>query len=122
MTKATATLFFALSIIEAACGGGDSINQTGTCLTDVQVCSLALGATTQDDVLKRFGTPSQTILETNGAPDVSYVCLRFNNGALVYSEDVDLQFDANNLLTDVVMTRGGADSTPVPACVANLKN
>lgn len=123
MTRASATLFLALSIIAPACGGGDSANQTGTCLTDAQICSLALGVTTEDDVRKRFGAPSQTGSGTNTAPFLSYVCLRSDSsGVLLYSEGVGLQFDANTLLTNVVVTRSGPDAPPAPACVEKLKS
>jgi hypothetical protein len=128
MNRAIGTIFLPLSIILAlsvivpACGG-DGANQTGTCLTDGQICSLALGVTTKDDVLKRFGTPSQTSSATDGAPFFSYVCQRIDtNGVLLYSQGVGLQFDANTLLTNVVMTRSGPDATPVPACVDKLKS
>jgi hypothetical protein len=120
-TRFIARICLLLSIIAPACGGGDSVNQTGTCLTDGQVCSLALVVTTKDDVLKRFGTPSDTTSGTGTGPSLTYVCLRIDNGVILYSEGVGLQFDTNNLLTSVLMTRSGTDAPPVPACVDTLK-
>jgi hypothetical protein len=120
MTRFVSRLFLLLSIIASACGGGDSVTQTGTCLTDGQLCSLALRVTTKDDVLKRFGTPSDTTSGTGTGPSLTYVCLRIDNGVILYSEGVGLQFDTNNLLTSVLMSRSGTEATPLPACVATL--
>jgi len=125
MTRMSTTLFLALSSIAAACGGDSASQtgtQTGTCLTDGQICSLALGVTTEDGVLKQFGTPSDTAAGMATGPYVSYVCLRISNsGVLLYSQAVALQFDANTLLTNIIVDRSGSDATPIPACVAKLK-
>lgn len=116
---ASVLLLAATSLV--ACGGGGEDYETGTCLTDAQICSLSLGVTTKDEALKRFGTPSTNSAGTGTNPSASYTCVRLDGSVEAYSQSVFLWFDENAVLDDVDVTRGGRDAAPVPACVAELK-
>jgi hypothetical protein len=54
--KWTPRCLLVLSAMTAACGEGDPPNDTtGICLTDEQICSLEVGVSKKEDIIKRFG-------------------------------------------------------------------
>jgi hypothetical protein len=120
MTRLTSTALVLLAGL-GACGGDGKDYETGICLTDEQICSLELGVTKKDDVVKRFGNPSQSSTGTSTNPSAFYTCVRLDGAVEAYSQAVYLWFDSSSVLEDVDVTRGGRDAKPLPACVQKLK-
>lgn len=120
--KWTTAFLLVLSATTAACGEGDPADDTtGICLTDEQICSLEVGVSKKEDIIKRFGPPSATSMGTNVTTDASYICVRLEGGREAYSQGVFLYFDPDSVLTSVDVTRRGPEATPIPECVKALR-
>lgn len=119
----TTLLLLVLGVMPAACGDGDGANEeTGICLTDEQICSLQVGVSTMDNIVKQFGPPTTSSMGTSTTtPSASYTCVQLDGGTSAsYSQGVFLWFDADSVLTDVDVNRSGPEATPIPDCLKRL--
>src|SRR5690349_18632426 len=109
---------FLAALVAMACSdsgsGGPGLGKAG-CLSDQQICALHKGVTTQSQVQSTLGNAQEYL----GSSTWVYVCQQIAGQQVVHNDQVIVDFDSSEHVSDVVVLRQGVGSTPPPDCASS---